>query len=138
MEILIRQESDLPRAAREFLEWLGDRRIVAFDAPMGAGKTTFISALCRELGVEDDISSPTFAIVNEYTGRDLDIYHFDLYRLEDMEEVRDMGFEDYIDSGDLCLLEWPDIASALLPEDAVRVQIRVNDDDSRTLISTTA
>lgn len=138
MEILIRQESDLPRAAREFLEWLGDRRIVAFDAPMGAGKTTFISALCRELGVEDDISSPTFAIVNEYTGRDLDIYHFDLYRLEDMEEVRDMGFEDYIDSGDLCLLEWPDIANALLPEDAVRVQIRVNDDDSRTLISTTA
>lgn len=123
----------MPRAAREFLEWLGDRKIVAFDAPMGAGKTTFISEVCRQLGVQDDISSPTFAIVNEYDGTADRIYHFDLYRLDDIEEVRDMGFEDYIDSGSLCLLEWPDIAAHLLPADAATVSIRVNDDNSRTL-----
>lgn len=133
MEIHINSEAELPRAAREFLEWLGDRKIVAFDAPMGAGKTTFISEVCRQLGVQDDISSPTFAIVNEYDGTADRIYHFDLYRLDDIEEVRDMGFEDYIDSGSLCLLEWPDIAAHLLPADAATVSIRVNDDNSRTL-----
>lgn len=128
--------ADLPRAAREFVEAMDDSTVFAFYGDMGAGKTTFISALCRELGVTEDVAnSPSFAIANEYrsdTTAEL-IYHFDLYRLKDMEEALDMGIEDYFDSGALCLLEWPERVEELLPDDTVRVKLTVNDDDSRTL-----
>lgn len=132
----IRGIEELPEAAKALIADLGDRRVVAFDAPMGAGKTTFISALCRMLGVEeDDINSPTFSIVNEYHGQGIGkkIFHFDCYRLESPEEVLDMGAQDYLDSGALCLIEWPEIIEGLLPDDAVRVSIRENEDGSREI-----
>lgn len=134
-EIIIRDLNDLDRAAGQFLEETKGQNIIAFFAPMGAGKTTFTTALCRRLGVrEDAISSPTFAIVNEYrSGAGEPIYHFDFYRITRLEEALDIGFYDYIDSGCLCLMEWPENIEALLPEETLRIHIRVNPDESRTL-----
>lgn len=138
--IEIKSLEALPQAAKEFIEAMGDATVFAFYGDMGAGKTTFIAALCRALGVTEDVAnSPSFSIVNEYrsdTTAEL-IYHFDLYRLEDLDEALDMGIEDYFDSGALCLLEWPERVEELLPDDAVRVKIYVNDDDSRTMQLTT-
>ncbi len=115
---------------------MGDYTIFAFYGEMGAGKTTFISALCRELGVEDDLAgSPSFSIINEYrsdTTAEL-MYHFDLYRLESLDEAFDIGVEDYFDSGALCLLEWPERIADILPDDTVKVSLTVNPDQSRTL-----
>lgn len=140
MEKLIKIKSidDIAAAAREFAALMGDETVYAFYGEMGAGKTTFINSLCRKLGVEDDTtSSPSFAIVNEYrsdTTAEL-IYHFDLYRLEDIEEALDLGIEDYFDSGALCLIEWPERIEPLLPDDVVKVKISVDpDDDSRSLL----
>lgn len=127
----------IPAAAQEFLGLMGDETVYTFTGEMGAGKTTFISALCAALGVDpEEANSPSFAIANEYrseTTAEL-IYHFDLYRLESLEEVMDIGFEDYLDSGALCLIEWPEKVADILPDDTVRVNIRVNDDNSRDLI----
>lgn len=136
-KIEIKNIADLDRAAREFVGMMTDATVYAFHGEMGAGKTTFIAALCRALGVRDDeaTSSPSFAIINEYrsdTTAEL-IYHFDLYRLETVEEALDLGVEDYFDSGALCLLEWPERIEPLLPDDTVRVDIAVNPDGSRTL-----
>ncbi len=127
---------DLDRAARQFLAETEGHGIIAFDAPMGAGKTTFITALCRVKGVrEDAVSSPTFAIVNEYRAADgTSIFHFDFYRIEDPAEALDIGLYDYLDSGCLCLMEWPDNIGPLLPDEALRVRIDVAADDTRTLI----
>ncbi len=115
---------------------MDDRTVYAFSGEMGAGKTTFIGALCKELGVEDDFAgSPTFSIINEYrsdTTAEL-IYHFDLYRIESIDEAFDIGVEDYFDSGALCLLEWPERIADILPNDTVDVRITVNDDGSRTI-----
>ncbi len=134
--ITIASEADLERAAGEFVSLMGDETVYAFNGPMGAGKTTFIRALVRALGVSDDeASSPSFSIINEYrsdTTAEL-IYHFDLYRLESVEEALEIGVEDYFDSGALCLLEWPERIEALLPDDTVIVDIAVNPDESRTL-----
>lgn len=129
----------LPAAAGEFLSLMGDETVYAFRGGMGAGKTTFISALSQALGVDaDEANSPSFAIVNEYrsdTTAEL-IYHFDLYRLDNLEEVMDIGFEDYLDSGALCLIEWPEIVADILPDDTVWVDIRSNDDGSRDITVT--
>ena len=129
--------AQLPEAAEKFVAVMDDRTVYAFYGQMGAGKTTFINALCRRLGVEDDVTnSPSFAIINEYrsdTTAEL-IYHFDLYRLEDIDEDLEIGVEDYFDSGALCFLEWPERIEDILPDDTVRVDIRVNDDDSRDII----
>ena len=134
--ITIASEADLERAAGEFVSLMGDETVYSFNGPMGAGKTTFIRALVRALGVNDDeASSPSFSIINEYrsdTTAEL-IYHFDLYRLESVEEALEIGVEDYFDSGALCLLEWPERIEALLPDDTVIVDIAVNPDESRTL-----
>lgn len=123
-------------AAHEFIAQMGDETVYAFYGEMGAGKTTFINALCKELGVEDDTTnSPSFSIINEYrsdTTAEL-IYHFDLYRLESIEEAFDIGVEDYFDSGALCFLEWPERIADILPNDTVKVSIVVNDDNSRTI-----
>ena len=126
----------LPQAAQEFASLMGDETVYAFYGEMGAGKTTFIRELCRALGVEEDLAnSPLFSIINEYrsdTTAEL-IYHFDLYRLESVDEALEIGVEDYFDSGALCLLEWPERIEPLLPDDTVKVSISVNPDDSRTL-----
>lgn len=134
-EINIADLQDIGRAAEEFLSQIGDHRILAFFAPMGAGKTTFTSALCHCLGVRDDaVSSPTFAIVNEYrTGSGEPMYHFDFYRITKIEEALDIGFFDYIDSGCLCIMEWPENIEDILPEETLRVSITVNPDLSRTI-----
>ena len=123
-------------AAQEFLRTVGPApRVVAFYGEMGAGKTTFIKALCEALGVRDAINSPTFAIVNEYVGRDADhlIYHFDFYRIKKLEEVYDMGYEDYFYSGSLCFLEWPELIEEILPLDVIKVKIEEQTDGSRTV-----
>lgn len=133
--ITIADTEDLDRAAEVFLSEIGENRIIAFYAPMGAGKTTFTTAVCRRLGVRDDaVSSPTFAIVNEYrTSSGEPLYHFDFYRITKITEALDIGFYDYIDSGFLCIIEWPENIEEILPEETLRVSIAVNPDESRTL-----
>lgn len=134
MELLIKDLSDLDRAAKDFLEKIGENSLVAFFAPMGAGKTTFTTALCKVLGVEDAVCSPTFTIVNEYRCKDGRLmYHFDFYRIEKPEEALEIGLYDYLDSGNLCIMEWPENIEELLPEETLRVHIIVNPDNSRTL-----
>lgn len=134
--ITINNTTDLDSAAARFVSLMGDATVFAFNGPMGAGKTTFINALSRALGVEDDMAnSPSFSIINEYrsdTTAEL-IYHFDLYRLESIDEAFDIGVEDYLDSGALCLIEWPERIADMLPDDTVTVDIAVNDDGSRTM-----
>ncbi len=135
MEIKINGIEGLEEAAKAFVAAMGERSVFAFYGKMGAGKTTFIKALCKALGIEDIVNSPTFALVNEYrsdTTGEL-VYHFDFYRINKIEEVYDMGYEDYFYSGAVCLIEWPELVEDLLPEDAVRVEIIENADGSRTL-----
>ena len=131
MEIKISDLDHIRETAREFIDNMGSRKVFAFYGKMGAGKTTFIKAVCEELGVEDVITSPTFAIINEYSGKDDTIYHFDFYRIKKLEEVYDMGYEDYFYSGALCFIEWPELIEELLPEDAVKVSIIEQEDGSR-------
>ena len=135
MEIKIQSLDHIHEAARKFVEVMDDNTVFAFYGKMGAGKTTFIKAVCEELGVTDVITSPTFAIVNEYRsdkGGEL-IYHFDFYRIKKLEEVYDMGYEDYFYSGALCFIEWPELVEELLPGDAVKVTIETAEDGTRTL-----
>ena len=133
-EITIQNIEDLDRAAREFLEQIADNTLVAFFAPMGSGKTTFTTAICKVLGVTDPVGSPTFAIVNEYMRADGDyMYHFDFYRINKLSEALEIGFYDYMDSGCLCIMEWPENIEELLPEETLKVQIQVNPDQSRTI-----
>ncbi len=130
MEIRIENLDNIRAAAREFIQNMGDAHVFAFYGKMGAGKTTFVKAICEELGVEDVITSPTFAIINEYEGNET-IYHFDFYRIKKLEEVYDMGYEDYFYSGALCFIEWPELIEEILPDDAVRVSITEQQDGSR-------
>lgn len=134
--IHIPSKESIDDAARQFLEFMGDATVFTFTGQMGAGKTTFISALCRALGVDpQQANSPSFAIANEYrsdTTAEL-IYHFDLYRLDSLEEIMDIGFDDYLDSGALCFIEWPEKVLDILPDDTVNVTISVNDDMSRDI-----
>ena len=125
----------ISEAASQFIKLTGDNKVFLFEGDMGAGKTTFIAEVCRLLGADDDFGSPTFSLVNEYA--DLEgnpIYHFDLYRINTPKEAFDMGAIDYLYSGSLCLVEWPDRLGDLTPEDAVKVAIRENEDGSRTLL----
>jgi len=158
MEIRIEKLEKIREAARQFISHIGNHRVFAFYGTMGAGKTTFIKAVCEELGVEDVITSPTFAIVNEYTidhepftnndskgskGETNNnqwslanvqcIYHFDFYRIKKLEEVYDMGYEDYFYFGSLCFIEWPELIEDLLPADAVRVTITIQSDGQRSI-----
>ena len=139
MEIKISSLDNIHEAARQFIAAMEDNTVFAFYGKMGAGKTTFIKAVCEELGVTDVINSPTFAIVNEYrsdTTGEL-IYHFDFYRIKKLEEVYDMGYEDYFYSGALCFIEWPELVEELLPGDAVTVRIEEQPDGSRTITTET-
>ena len=135
MEIKINSLADINEAAKQFIENMGDGKVFAFYGKMGAGKTTFIKAICEELGVDDVITSPTFAIVNEYQSATTgdSIYHFDFYRIKKLEEVYDMGYEDYFYSDSLCFLEWPELIDDLLPEDATKVTIEATDDGGRVV-----
>ncbi len=131
MKIIIQNIEGIREAAREFINHIGEHRVFAFYGSMGAGKTTFIKAICEELGVDDVITSPTFAIVNEYSYAEGSLFHFDFYRIKRLEEVYDMGYEDYFYSGALCFIEWPELIESLLPDDAVRVRIEEQADGSR-------
>ena len=135
MEIRINSLTEINYAAKQFIAAMGDSKVFAFYGKMGAGKTTFVKAVCEALGVEDVITSPTFAIVNEYqsatTGES--IYHFDFYRIKKLEEVYDMGYEDYFYSGCRCFLEWPELIEKLLPEDACKVTIEETENGARVV-----
>ena len=133
-EIIIRDIEDLDRAAKEFLKKIGNNTLIAFFAPMGSGKTTFTTAVCKALGVTDPVGSPTFAIVNEYMRENGDpMYHFDFYRINKLSEAIEIGLYDYLDSGYLCMMEWPENIEELLPEETLKVSITVNPDMSRTI-----
>ena len=140
MEIKINSLDSIHEAARQFIAAMGDNTVFAFYGKMGAGKTTFIKAVCEELGVTDVINSPTFAIVNEYRSEEAGelIYHFDFYRIKKLEEVYDMGYEDYFYSGALCFIEWPELIEDVLPGDAVKVYIDEQEDGSRKIHFETA
>lgn len=125
---------DYPKAAKEFLALMGDSTIFAFYGKMGVGKTTFIKSLCEAMGVKDTVNSPTFAIVNEYADEDGNpIYHFDMYRIKSVAELYNMGYEDYFYSGAICLIEWPELAEEVLPEESVRVSIEETENGTRTI-----
>lgn len=132
--IEINSLEELDMVAEAVIESLDGRTVVAFDAPMGAGKTTLISRIAALLGAEDSVTSPTFAIVNQYEGRDRTIYHFDMYRIERVEEALDFGSEEYLSSGELCLVEWPEKIEPLLPENTMVVRIEILSETSRRFI----
>ena len=133
--IQINSLDSIRESAKAFLAAMDDRTVFAFHGQMGAGKTTFITAICEELGVEDVINSPTFAIINEYRSETTGelIYHFDFYRINKLSEAEDIGTEDYFYSGALCFIEWPEKIEDLLPGDVVEVTIKENPDGTRTV-----
>ena len=129
MKIVVNCVSELERAATSLLELINNHTIVCFYGEMGVGKTTFIKEICKKLGVEDVVSSPTFSIINEYlTDNDESVYHFDFYRIEKEEEVFDIGYEEYFYQGNLCLIEWPEKISSIIPENIIKVQITRSDE----------
>ena len=133
-QIKIKDISALQDAAKQLMNCFPEDRIFAFYGAMGAGKTTFIKALCRQLGSPDNVTSPTFALINEYsTGKGSVIYHFDFYRIKKLEEAFDLGYEDYIYSGNYCFIEWPEMIESLLPEGIVTVKISEAKNGSRLL-----
>lgn len=130
--IEIKSLDTIAEAATEFIQLMGDNTVFAFHGEMGAGKTTFIKAICERLGVEDVINSPTFAIINEYRSDSGElIYHFDFYRINKEEEAFDFGYEDYFYSGSICFIEWPEKIESLLPHDTVHVTVKEVANSSR-------
>jgi tRNA threonylcarbamoyladenosine biosynthesis protein TsaE len=126
--------NEIQKSAEEFLQLIGTRKVIAFNGSMAAGKTTFIKALCAQLGVQESTTSPTFALVNEYeTANNETIFHFDLYRIEHPEELLDMGFEDYVYSGNFCFIEWAEIARPLLPDNTLWVTLSIDETGQRKL-----
>ncbi len=135
IDIYIPSLEALPAAAGQLLAAVGEARVLAFYGAMGAGKTTLIRELCAQLGVTATVTSPTFAIVNEY--RD-DVFHFDFYRIRRLEEAFDIGFQDYLDSGAWCLIEWPELVEPLLPDECVRLLLTEEADGCRRLCTVAA
>ena len=134
MEIKIENIEHLSSAARKFVDEMGENRVFAFYGKMGAGKTTFIKAICEAMGVKDVVASPTFAIVNEYADAEgQPVYHFDFYRIKNLREAYDIGCEEYFYSGYPCFIEWPEMVEELLPEDVVSVRIEVSENEERTV-----
>lgn len=132
IEITINGIEDYPRAAKEFVKHMDKGLLFAFYGKMGSGKTTLIKSICKELGVEDAVNSPTFAIVNEYGARNGEtIYHFDFYRIKSLEEVYNMGYEEYLYGDAYCFMEWPELVEELLPEECIRVDINEESDGRR-------
>lgn len=134
MDFVVKNLSDLDTVAQKFIEKMDDKNVYAFYGEMGVGKTTFIKAICKALGVKETITSPTFAIINEYKkGDDKPIFHFDFYRIKSLEEVFDFGYEDYFYSENLCFIEWPELVETLLPNDVTKVQITVGNNEERLI-----
>lgn len=135
MEIKITSLDSIETAAKQFVAQMGNRKIFAFYGNMGAGKTTFIRAICRELGVTEEVTSPSFAIVNEYRSETTgaSFFHFDFYRIKKIEEVYDLGYEDYFYGGGVNFIEWPELIEDLLPEETVKVSITEDIDGTRTV-----
>lgn len=134
MELEINGLQDLAGAANKLITFAGENNVIIFDGPMGAGKTTFIKEICKALGVDDVVSSPTFSIVNEYLGKaNTPVYHFDFYRIKSIQEAYDIGYEEYFYSGHLCLVEWPEKIAELLPEQYIKVQITPIGEERRHL-----
>lgn len=135
MELHLDSTADLPRAARTLLEFAGEVRVIVFNGEIGAGKTTFIQQICRELGVREAVTSPTFSIVNEYhTERGDRVFHLDLYRLEQTAEAQDIGIEEYFYSEAYCFVEWPDISLGLLPEQYISVEVEIQEGNRRKMV----
>lgn len=136
MTLEIQHPDDLKQAATELLVFAGNEKMFIFEGDMGAGKTTFIKAICLALGVTDLVSSPTFSIVNEYLSPNGSIYHFDFYRIKNLQEAYDIGYEDYFYSGDICLIEWPEKIAELLPSTYIKVQIKIANETGRRITFT--
>lgn len=134
MKIEIKNLDEIQDAAKQFVATIGDKKVFAFYGAMGVGKTTFIKAICKELGVKETITSPTFAIVNEYKAKDnMPIYHFDFYRINKLEEAYDFGYEDYFYSGNICFVEWPELIEPILPTDVAEVYLKEMDNGTRVI-----
>lgn len=137
MQITINNASELPTVAKELLTYAEGQKFFIFEGDMAAGKTTFIKSFCEAIGVEDVVSSPTFSIVNEYESNDGPVYHFDFYRLKNLQEAYDIGYEEYFYSGNYCLIEWPSKVEELLPEEYIKVEITVTGNEQRLFQFTT-
>ena len=136
MKWLVDKEDELESVARQILGDFNSHRVFTFSGNLGSGKTTFIKYLCKVLGVKEQVSSPTFALVNEYAGgNNLKVYHFDIYRIKNLQEAYDMGYEEYFYSGNYCFIEWPELIEDLVPEDAVKVKIEVKNEKREIVIS---
>lgn len=133
MEIKVSQLSELDEAARQLLHFAGSEKVLVFEGAMGAGKTTFIKALAKALGIKETVSSPTFSIVNEYDAAGQSVYHFDFYRIKSIREAYDIGYEEYFYSGQYCLIEWPERIEELLPEHYLKIQIETLSETERKL-----
>ena len=133
MELIVNSLSELPEAARKLLAFAGDEKIFIFEGDMGAGKTTFIKVLCEVMGITDVVSSPTYSIVNEYENHGGPVYHFDFYRIKDIQEAYDLGYEEYFYGGGICLIEWPERVAELLPDQVIKVEIYIIDENRRKL-----
>jgi tRNA threonylcarbamoyladenosine biosynthesis protein TsaE len=140
MELTIHSPEELDKAVTALLDFAGGRKLMAFSGEIGAGKTTFIQAFCRHFQVRENVASPSFSLINEYTYRDAItgeeqyIYHLDLYRLKKIEEALDIGIEEYLYSGRYCLIEWPELIEPLLPEETVRINIEIIEDSARKIL----
>ncbi len=140
VEFVVNKPEELKPVARKILSGLNQPCVVTLTGDLGAGKTTLVQAFCKELGVEEEAGSPSFSLVNEYRYRDAQgafrpVYHIDLYRLNDLDEALDMGLMEYIDSGEWCFIEWPEIAGSLLPDDAIGLRLTLQPDGSRKILS---
>lgn len=134
MDLQIKSLNDLDVVAKMFIKSMSNRTVFAFYGEMGSGKTTFIKAICKAMGVTETITSPTFSLVNEYkSDKGMSIFHFDFYRIKNIEEAFDFGYEDYFYSGNVCFIEWPELIESLLPEDVVNVKIKVDDNEHRLI-----
>ncbi|MCX2573796.1 tRNA (adenosine(37)-N6)-threonylcarbamoyltransferase complex ATPase subunit type 1 TsaE [Pedobacter sandarakinus] len=131
MDIAVNNLTDLPEVAKQLLAFAGEEKIFIFDGDMGAGKTTFIKVFCSIMGIEDVVSSPTYSIVNEYGSANDLVYHFDFYRIKNIQEAYDLGYEEYFYGGGICLIEWPERVAELLPDRYVKVAITVVDENRR-------
>jgi tRNA threonylcarbamoyladenosine biosynthesis protein TsaE len=131
MKIVAENLSDLPLVASQLLDFVGTQKFIVFNGEMGAGKTTFIKILCKALGVNDVVSSPTYSIVNEYVGKNSPVYHFDFYRIKNIQEAYDLGYEEYFYSNGICLIEWPERIEELLPDHYIQVDISIVSEQGR-------
>ena len=131
MKIQVNSLAELPKVADKLLAFAGNEKIFLFDGEMGAGKTTFIKFFCKVLGIEDAVSSPTYSIVNEYEAKNGPVYHFDFYRIKNIQEAYDLGYEEYFYGGGICLIEWPERIEELLPENYIKVEISIIDESER-------